>query len=122
MLPLDEKGKYDFVVHWGDGSSSAVRSEGVGVRECSKVYAQPGTYIISINGLMDGFAFGKLDSSGSFQTRGCNNKIQEVLQWGCVRAKPAMFFGCKNLTCSATDVPDLSGVRKTPRQTPNLSM
>ena len=125
VLPLDEEGKYDFVVEWGDGSSSSVRSEDGGGADCSKVYAQPGTYIISINGLVDGFAFGKPEESGRFMKyteRGRNDKIQEVLQWGCVRVKPRMFYQCKNLTCSATDVPDLSGVSKPPSQPPNLPM
>ena len=99
-LPLESTGTYDFVVDWGDGSSSIVKSwDSVNK---THDYGIPGTYNVSISGTIKGFAF---NNSGD------KLKIINIEQWGVLNVgnSGSYFLGCSNLESNAIDALDLSG-------------
>ena len=65
-------------------------------------YATPGKYEVSIQGVINGFAF---------QDKGDKLLLVEIVQWGCLRLgnSGGYFEGCKNLVVSATDILNLDG-------------
>jgi uncharacterized repeat protein (TIGR02543 family) len=99
-LPLDFTGTYDFVVNWGDTSEDTIVAGNDSER--THTYAVPGTYQITITGVIDGFRFGY---------GGDNIKIIDISEWGPLRLgnNGAYFAGAVNLTISATDAPDFIG-------------
>ena len=86
---------HNFVVDWGDGTSSVVTSATDPNR--IKTYAAAGTYTVKITGTCTGWAF---NNAGSYLD------IRTVERWGCLRFEPAQsghFYGCANLTIPASD-------------------
>jgi surface protein len=100
-LPLVSGGTYSFTVIWGDGSSDYISAWDQA--EINHIYASGGTYIVEINGLINGWKFigGHTDEE----------KIDNINQWGCLQfGNGGGMGGCVNLNCSATDIPNLSGI------------
>lgn len=96
-LPLDNTVKYDFVVDWGDGSESWIEN----VNDSARIhtYSSPGTYQITVWGVLEGLQFADF---------GDKHKILEIQEWGPFRFgnSGSNFHGASNLTITATDVPN----------------
>ena len=100
-LPLGSGGTYNFDIDWGDGSSDTITA--YNQSEVTHVYASSGAYLVEITGTCEYFSFGN---------GGDKLKILDVENWGgtnlTINARYA-FWGCANLTSSATDSPTVSG-------------
>jgi len=98
-LPLESSGTYNFIVDWGDGQS---RETITSYTNATHTYTQPGTYEVRISGTITGFRF---NNSGDRQ------KLLEIKQWGPLRLgnNGSYFYGCNNLTITATDNLDTTG-------------
>jgi surface protein len=100
-LPLISTGTYNFRVDWGDGSSSTITA--YNQAEVTHTYASSGTYTLRIIGLIIGWRF---------NTVGDKLKLTEIKAWGPLKlgtVQGQYFFGCSNLTITATDILDLTG-------------
>jgi Mycoplasma protein of unknown function, DUF285 len=97
-LPLVSNGSYNFIVNWGDGSEDTITQWDSVAK--THTYSNAGTYEVTITGQISGWAFGD-DGDGE--------KIVEISNWGCLGFGDTSghFFGCRNLTVRASDVPDL---------------
>lgn len=103
-LPLIAGGVYDFLVDWGDGSTSEITS--FNQAETVHTYASSGVKTITISGVIEGFSFGAVS-----QNRDAN-KILSVQQWGTLKLKNSggYFKSCTNLDLSGvTDVLNTNG-------------
>ena len=77
-------------IDWGDGTpNSGLITSSTSVNRIH-TYVTPGTYTISIFGLMPGFT---VNNNSSIR-----NLITELVQWGIVGLRSINFFGCVNLT------------------------
>ena len=92
-------GGYNYTVHWGDGSSESGKTG-----DATHAYASAGDYIVSIGGVFPRIYF---------NDEGDKSNIREVTQWGNTAwtSMEKAFYGANNLTVTATDAPDLSGVK-----------
>jgi surface protein len=99
-LPLVSSGTYDFVVQWGDGNNDHITVWNQA--ETTHTYASGGAYDLIITGTCTGWRF---------NNTGDRLKILNISQWGTFKFgnTGAYFYGCENLTATATDVPDLTG-------------
>lgn len=99
-LPLTSKGTYDFVVDWGDNTSSIIKT--YGDPEKTHRYATHGKYTVTIKGKIVGF---------SFADEGDRLKITEISQFGSLNLgnDGQYFWGAENLTITAKDPLDLTG-------------
>jgi surface protein len=97
-LPIYSGGTYNFTVNWGDGTVENVTS----YLQNNHTYATEGTYTVNITGTIIGFRFNNI---------GDRNKIQNITQWGnlTLGSNGGYFYGCSNLTSSATDAPNMAG-------------
>ena len=103
QLPLCSDSKLNCAVQWGDGTSNTLTAfdqPGAG-----HTYSQPGTYTITVSGLMDGFAFAD---------KGDKDLLLDISQWGIVQLGKEAFRGCSNFSATAKDAPDLSKVNTIP--------
>lgn len=100
-LPLVSNGTYDFIVEWGDGTSSHITNWDDLAKKHD--YAEEGTYTVSITGIMTHF---------EFNNTGDRNKLLEISNWGDIEWESFSnsFYGCNHLTISAIDSPDLDNV------------
>jgi surface protein len=98
-LPLALSGSYNFVVQWGDGTSSTVTTSSQGLH----TYAAEGQYNVSITGLL---------VSWRFNNNGDRLKLLNLMQWGTMGLGNlgGHFYGASNMVITATDSPDLTGV------------
>tara|TARA_R110002012_G_scaffold66476_6_gene173591 strand:+ start:405 stop:5018 length:4614 start_codon:yes stop_codon:yes gene_type:complete len=89
---------YHYDIDWGDGTI-VTQSYVFGV---SHTYSTPGIYTVSITGTFPRIYFYQTDT----------RNFRSVEQWGNTAwtSMEGAFWGCKNLTFNATDVPDLSSV------------
>jgi hypothetical protein len=95
VLPLLSGGTYSGTIDWGDTSTSALS-----YANRSHTYASGGVYTITISGTISGFRFGN---------GGDKLKIGNVSNWGNLTiTTDQAFFGCTNLTATATDAPIIS--------------
>jgi surface protein len=102
-LPLVSSLPLNAVVNWGDGSSDAITV--FNQAETTHTYASSGTYTISITGDLSGWRF---------NNGGDRLKILNIASWGALNISVGDgFYGCNNLTCSATDVPTISSTSLT---------
>ena len=92
FLPYDEKGNYDGVVDWGDGT------ETINASDSSNVYATAGTYTIEVKGNAS-----IIDFTDHSDTR---NRLQEISSWGQGEVK--------TLNLENTDNADYSNISNTP--------
>ena len=98
-LPLTTSAGLDFVINWGDGVVERITSHTA--LEITHTYPSSGTYQIQISGSILGWRF----ANG-----GDRLKMLNVFQWGELNISTDQgFFGCTNLTCSATDAPIITG-------------
>ena len=94
-LPLTTSTGLDCKVSWGDGTSDTITSHLA--PEVTHTYASVGTYTVKITGSLLGW---------SFNNGGDRLKMLNVSQWaGLNISVDRGFFGCTNLTASATDAP-----------------
>ena len=89
-----------YTVDWGDGSMPTSENG-----TATHMYATNGTYTVSISGGLTriNLGFGGLENS---------EKLQSIDQWGNMTwsSMKSAFEGASDMTYSATDAPDLSGV------------
>ena len=100
-LPLESVGTYDFTVDWGDGTSDTITVWNQA--ETTHTYSVAGTYTINITGQCEGWGF---------NNGGDKSKLLEVKNWGTsfrLGNSNSYFFGCNNLTITATDILNFSG-------------
>jgi surface protein len=94
-LPLVSWGTYNFVVNWGDGSSSTITAWNQAAK--THVYSGHGTYDITISGTITCWEAGSLPSA---------RKVTNIKSWGPL--KRCYFAGCYNMVVTATDILDLT--------------
>ena len=103
-LPLILTGTYNFVVDWGDNTTSTITTYNQAA--VTHTYSVAGTYQIKIKGVCNGWRF---------NNTGDRSKILSVQQWGTSlkfgTTEGSYFSGCNNLNLSSvTDTPVLTGV------------
>jgi surface protein len=97
-LPLTTSTGLNAVVDWGDSTTDTITV--FNAAEVTHTYASSGTYTISITGTLPGFRF---------NDAGDKLKIINISSWGVLNITTiAVFHGCTNLTCSATDAPTIT--------------
>ena len=97
-LPLVSGGTYNFTVKWGDGTIDTITA--YNQAEVTHTYATAGTYTVTIAGTIEGW---------QFNNAGDKTKIQTIESYGSlVITTSAAFYGCSNLTSTATDAPNIS--------------
>jgi surface protein len=97
-LPLTTSTGLDCVVDWGDGISNTITNHLA--PEVTHTYASSGTYTVKITGDLLGWRF---------SNTGDRLKILDVKQWsGLTINTDSAFWGCTNLTASATDAPTIT--------------
>lgn len=99
-LPIYNGGTYDFNVDWGDGSDDDISAwDDAAV---THTYASADIYEIKITGIITGWRFANA---------GDKLKIYDIRSWGPLNLGifGLNFYGCANLTVSATDILDLTG-------------
>jgi surface protein len=101
--PIYNGGTYDFTIDWGDLSSSEITS--YDDADLTHTYEDEGAteYNISISGTLIGWEF---DNAGD------KALMKVITQWGCFRPGNSgdWFKGCGNMTITASDRLNLSGV------------
>jgi len=102
VIPTHIAGTYACTVDWGDGSSNYMTT--YNDANWTHVYASTGTYTIKIYGKFEGLVF---------NNAGDRLKILTVEKWGpdfrLGRNQGTYFYGCSNLTITATDNLNLGG-------------
>lgn len=102
-LPIYDGGTYNFTVDWGDLSSSTITS--YDDADNPHTYEDEGAteYTITITGTINGWRF---DGGGDDVLMKC------ITQWGCFQPGNLgdNFEGCANMTVTATDIINLTGV------------
>jgi len=102
VIPTHSAGTYACTVDWGDGSSNYMTT--YNDANWTHVYASTGTYTIKIYGKFEGLVF---------NNGGDRLKILTVEKWGpdfrLGKNQGLYFFGCSNLTITATDGLNLGG-------------
>ena len=99
ILPYESGGWYSGIIDWGDGTTSTNT-----YANRAHTYTTPGTYTITITGVLIGWSFGVNPISV--------NNFYEVLQWGCLQLGNLgfNFAGCNNLNLSSvSDTLNLTG-------------
>lgn len=99
ILPYESGGWYSGIIDWGDGTTSTNT-----YANRAHTYTIPGTYTITITGVLIGWSFGVNPISVL--------NIYEVLQWGCLQLgnSGSNFSQCQNLTLTnVSDTLNLSG-------------
>lgn len=101
-LPLESTGTYNFIVDWGDNSTSTITVWNQA--QTTHTYTTPGVYKIKITGTCYGWRF---------NNTGDRLKFISVQQWGTgfrLGNSSANFSGCSNLLLDyVRDVLDLTG-------------
>ena len=98
-LPLTTSTGLDFVISWGDGVVERITSHTAA--EVTHTYPSSGIYQIQISGSILGW---------QFNNGGDRQKMLNIITWGALNISVGDgFYGCANLTCSATDAPVISG-------------
>ena len=101
-IPLVSNGAIDLVVDWGDSSSDVITAWNDAA--LTHTFAAAGTYTIEITattGTLRGWTFG---------WSGDKVKMTDISQWGDFNwTNSSAFTQCANMTCTATDVPNITG-------------
>jgi surface protein len=98
-LPLTTSTGLDCKVSWGDGTSDTITNHLA--PEVTHTYASSGTYTVKITGSLLGW---------QFNNGGDRLKMLDVIKWaGLNISVEAGFYGCANLTATATDAPLITG-------------
>lgn len=95
-IPTNNSLTYNYTVNWGDGSTSTSQTANT-----THTYVTAGIYEVKITGDFPAIYF---------NNTGDTDKIQTIKQWGDIKWKSmsGAFYGCTQLTYTATDAPDLS--------------
>jgi surface protein len=94
-LPLTTSTGLNCRVDWGDGNFDTITSHTAPA--VTHTYSVSGNYTIRITGNLLGW---------QFANSGDRLKILNIAQWGALNISVSSgFWGCTNLTCSATDAP-----------------
>jgi surface protein len=97
-LPLISSLPLNAVVDWGDSTTDTITVWNQA--QTTHTYSSAGTYTIKITGDLSGW---------QFNNTGDRLKILNIASWGALNISVANgFYGCTNLTCSATDAPVVS--------------
>lgn len=103
-LPLISTGSYNFIVDWGDGTSSLITTWNQA--QTTHTYSVAGDYTIKIKGRCKGWVF---NNSGD------RLKILSIQSWGSLSlgtTQKGYFWGCSNLNLTGvTDLLNLSGTQ-----------
>ncbi|MCF8238170.1 MAG: BspA family leucine-rich repeat surface protein [Saprospiraceae bacterium] len=96
----------NYSISWEEVGNPGNNGSAIGNNTTVVNFPSPGTYKISIAPGVGTFYRIKFNNGGD------KNKIQTVDQWGEILwiSMASAFYGCANLTCEATDMPDLSSV------------
>jgi surface protein len=98
QLPLVSSLPLNAVVNWGDGSTDTITT--FNQEQTLHTYASGGTYTIAISGDISGW---------KFNNGGDKLKMRNVISWGPLNISvEAGFYGCQNMTGTATDVPTIT--------------
>jgi hypothetical protein len=100
-LPLESTGTYNFIVDWGDESTSSITTWNQA--EVTHTYSVSTTSVtVSITGTINGWRF---------NNTGDRLKIKNISQWGILQLgnSNGYFYGTSNLKITATDVLNLTG-------------
>ena len=90
---------YDFVVDWGDGSTSEI--DAWDDPDTVHIYSTPGTYTVSM--------LGKIPRIFCNSGWGDGKKLIEISQWGTNKWESLLYaFAYSDVQITATDAPDLS--------------
>lgn len=104
-LPLASGGTYNFDVGFQNSLGAGTFDYTITAynqAEATFTYPSAGTHTIWIRGTMQGWAF---------QNTGSRNKMREIIQWGGFEFyRSETFYGCQNMTVTATDVPTIGAV------------
>jgi surface protein len=93
VLPLTTSTGLNFTVDWGDGNIETITNH----TQATHQYTTPGVYVVKITGDILGW---------SFNNGGDKLKLMDIGQWGSFNiSTSAGFYGCTNMTCTATDAP-----------------
>lgn len=97
-IPTKSGETYNYDVDWGDGNTTTGHTG-----NATHTYATAGTYTVTITGTFPHIYF---------VGTGDKDKIKEVSQWGTNpwTSMANAFYGCTNLTVTATDAPNLTNV------------
>ena len=98
-LPLSVSGSYNFMVYWGDNTSSSISS--ALQPDITHSYASTGTYFVTMSGYIKGFSFNNTPD---------RRKIINISQWGGIKlsSNGSQFYGCDALTLNnILDTPNL---------------
>lgn len=102
-VPTIAGGTYDCIIDWGDGTPNEYINAYNDSGWTHTFAGGAGTYIVRIKGVFDGW---------KFNNGGDKEKLLNISQWGCFVMKAnnmvQSFYGCVNLTITATDFPDAS--------------
>ncbi len=97
----------EFTYTWVDTNNPASTGSGNGNDGTTITFPQAGTYEVRIASTgstpFNRIAFGAFISGDKL-------KLLEIKNWGAIHWSEFAFGGCANLTVTATDIPDLSGV------------
>lgn len=97
-IPTVSTAAYNCVVAWGDGTSSVITTYNDAA--WTHTYPSIGVYNVTITGVFNGIVF---------NNGGDRLKLLSILQFGSMRLGNSSFFGCSNLTITATDTLNTSG-------------
>lgn len=100
QLPLISAGTLDFTVIWGDGTQDIITS--YNQAETLHTYPSSGTYTIGIRANTEPLKGFKFDAGGD------KFKMANIVNWGGSNFRldqQEAFYGCSNMTCTATDAP-----------------
>jgi surface protein len=101
-IPTEASGNYSNIeVEWGDGTSD-VNINSWDDPAWTHTYASSGTYTVKIKGVFSGFRF---------NDGGDKSKLINISNFGILNLgnSNGYFYGCNNLTISATDQLDMAG-------------
>jgi surface protein len=101
---LDIPGTGVYAIDWEEVGNPANSGSTQGNGLATVILPSPGIYRVGID--PDGF------SGFAFSNTGDKEKLLEIEQWGDILfgSMAGAFHGCTNLTCTATDVPNMSWV------------
>lgn len=99
-IPISGTGTYNYDIDWNNNGTWTNYT----TANPSHNFGSAGQYTINIRG-----TFPKINFNNSAADK---DRLEEILQWGDIAWTDMTnsFYGCTNLTVSATDAPDLSGV------------
>lgn len=101
-LPLIDEGTHDFVIDWGDGTTSEITS--FDDADITHTYTVAGDYQVKITGTIGGWSFNGV---------GDKDKITDIRNWGPFPfLSDGAFKGCTNLQISATDGPTVMNLKE----------